>query len=457
MPIKKNFLTIIMVLITSMALAQSGTQSPYSSSGLGEIRFTGFSQHRANGGASRAQVSINNFSIANPASYANLKFTAYDVGLNASFGSLKTTDQEANTAAGNLSYFAMAFPLNTAKPMAVSFGTYQFTEVGYEIKNRINTDTPSYYNLFRGNGGLNKVYAGYAVSPIKNWNIGLNAELIFGNIQSLSAKVYPNTNALFSFSDETYTAYSGFDFDFGTQYSVQNNIRINQRIRRDTSSIKKPKKITIKHTFAATFNTQTTLNGDGYRYAETFVGPLFEKGSLTNIDTLIFEDNKKSTAIKPSGFGVAYSLTNGEKWGITAEMEQNQWSSVTNLANTQIPFFDNVRYSFGVNYIPNTKYEEEKGYFKKVRYSAGFKSEKLYYNFLGEQIKEIGISFGLGLPVIKSIRIEEEKLPIVSRVNITAEYLKRGTTENGLIQENYFNIILGLNLNDKWFTKRKYR
>jgi len=130
MPIKKNFLTIIMVLITSMALAQSGTQSPYSSSGLGEIRFTGFSQHRANGGASRAQVSINNFSIANPASYANLKFTAYDVGLNASFGSLKTTDQEANTAAGNLSYFAMAFPLNTAKPMDVRFGTNKLTEEG---------------------------------------------------------------------------------------------------------------------------------------------------------------------------------------------------------------------------------------------------------------------------------------------------------------------------------------
>jgi hypothetical protein len=457
MPIRKNLLAILMVLLTSMAMAQSGTQSPYSSSGLGELKFTGFAQHRANGGASRAQVSINNFSIANPASYANLKFTAYDVGLNASFGKLKTTDLEAKTASGNLSYFAMAFPLNTAKPMALSFGTYQFTEVGYEIKNRINTDTPSYYNLFRGNGGLNKVYAGYAVSPAKNWNIGMNATLIFGNIQSLSAKVYPNTNAKFSFSDETYTAYSGFDFDFGTQYSVLNNVHIKQKVKGDTTGLKKTKKVTLKHTFAATFNTDASLRGDGYRYAETFVGPLFEKGTLVSIDTLIFDDNKKSTAIKPSGFGVAYSLTNGEKWGITAEMEQNQWSGVTNLANAKNPFFDNIRYSVGVNFIPNTRYEDEKGYFKKVRYSAGFKSEKLYYNFFGEQINEIGISFGLGLPVIKSIRIEEEKLPVVSRVNITAEYLKRGTTENGLIQENYFNIILGLNLNDKWFTKRKYR
>jgi hypothetical protein len=81
----------------------------------------------------------------------------------------------------------------------------------------------------------------------------------------------------------------------------------------------------------------------------------------------------------------------------------------------------------------------------------------LYYNFGEEQISEVGISFGLGLPIVKSVRIEEEKVAIVSRVNLSAEYVKRGSTANGLVQENYFNIGIGLNLNDKWFTKRKYR
>ncbi|MEY2923776.1 MAG: hypothetical protein RLZZ337_316 [Bacteroidota bacterium] len=445
-----------MAFLTSMAMAQSGTQSPYSSSGLGEFKFNGFAQHKALGGASRAQVSINNFSVLNPASYANLKFTVYDVGLNASFGTLKTTDQEAKTASGNLNYFAMAFPFNTAKPMALSFGTYQYSDVGYEIKNAVSTDTPSYYNLFRGSGGLNRVYAGYAVSPLKNWNIGLNASFIFGNIQALSAKIYPNTDDYFSFSDETYTSYSGFDFDFGTQYSVQNNIRIKQKIKGDTTGVKRVKTVTLKHTLGATFNTQTTLKGDGYRYAETFFGRKFDAGTLTSIDTLIFEDNKKSTSVKPSSFGLAYALTNGEKWGITAEIEQNQWSDVTNQANGNL-FFDNVKYAFGFSFVPSTRYEEPKEFLKKVRYSVGFRNEQLYYNFFGEQINEVGISFGLGLPVIKSVRIEEEKLPVVSRVNITAEYIKRGTTNNGLIEENYFNLTLGLNLNDKWFTKRKYR
>jgi hypothetical protein len=55
---------------------------------------------------------------------------------------------------------------------------------------------------------------------------------------------------------------------------------------------------------------------------------------------------------------------------------------------------------------------------------------------------------------VKSVRIVEEKVAIVSTINITLEYIKRGST--GLIQEDYFKIGLGLNLNDKWFTKRKY-
>lgn len=445
-----------MVFLTWMAMAQSGTQSPYSSAGLGELKFAGFAQHRGMGGASRSQVSSSNFSLLNPASYANLKFTAYDVGLNASFGSLQTSDQEAKTASGNLTYFAMAFPFNTAKPMALSFGTYQYSDVGYEIKNTISTDTPSYYNLFRGNGGLNKVYVGYSVSPLKNWSIGANGSFMFGNIQSLSAKIYPNTDDYFSFSDETYTAYTGFDFDLGTQYTVYNNIRIKQRIPGDTTGTKKVKTVRISHTFGATYNSQTNLNGDGYRYAETFFGRKFDGGTLTSIDTLIFDDNKKSTAVKPSGFGLSYTINNGEKWALSAEFEQNQWSSVTNTSSSN-PFFDNMKYAFGFSVVPSTRYEEKSDYLKKVRYSIGFKKEQLYYNFFGEPLNELGISFGLGLPVIKSVRLEDEKIPVVSRVNITAEYLKRGTTENGLIQENYFNIILGLNLNDKWFTKRKYR
>jgi hypothetical protein len=45
---------------------------------------------------------------------------------------------------------------------------------------------------------------------------------------------------------------------------------------------------------------------------------------------------------------------------------------------------------------------------------------------------------------------------LFSNVNIGFEAGKRGTTDLGLIQENFFNTFLSLSLNDKWFEKRYY-
>jgi hypothetical protein len=60
-------------------------------------------------------------------------------------------------------------------------------------------------------------------------------------------------------------------------------------------------------------------------------------------------------------------------------------------------------------------------------------------------IKDFGISFGLGLPIGNQL----------TRLNISAEYGKRGEKTNSLIQENYVNLRLGLNLAEKWFQKNK--
>lgn len=433
---RKLLIQFFLVLFAGTSLAQTSTSSPYSSAALGELQFGGFTQHMAKGGLSRAERSKNNFSPLNPASYANVDFTVYDAGMKTNFGTLQTSSDEAMVSAGNFSHFGMAFPFNTEKGMGVSFGLYQYTDVGYDIRNSVNDAVPSYYNLFRGNGGINRVYAGYGVEVVKNLSLGVNFNYNFGSIQALSAKVYPNTDTHFSLSDEEYITYRGLDLDFGVQYTLQTN--------------------NLSHTIAATFNPGTTLNGRGYRYSETFFGRKFEQGTLTSIDTINFEDNVEKEADKPMGFGVAYSVRKGENWSLGVEFEQNNWSDVTNDVGGQ-SYYNNAKYAVGMTVIPKPAYDETGDFFKKVRYSAGFRYEDLFYNFFDTQLSEFGISFGLGLPVIKSVRLNEEKVAVVSRVNITAEYARRGTTDNGLIQENYFKLGIGLNLNDKWFTKRKYR
>jgi hypothetical protein len=60
------------------------------------------------------------------------------------------------------------------------------------------------------------------------------------------------------------------------------------------------------------------------------------------------------------------------------------------------------------------------------------------------EIKDFGISFGLGLP-----------LKQLSTVNMGFEFGKRGTTDNNLIEEDYFKFRLSLSLSEKWFVKRR--
>lgn len=440
----KNCWATLLMLVSISSVAQTGTSSPYSLTGLGELKYRGFAQHTAMGGATISQQSDNSFNPANPASFASLQFTVFDVGANMSLGTLSNASLSAETRSGNFTHFAMAFPFETKKKMAVSFGTGQYSDIGYEIKNTENADTPVNYSFYKGDGGINRVYVGYGIEIIKNLNVGANVNYNFGNIQNLKAKIYPLTNNVFSYSDETYYAYRGVDLDLGVQYAVYDTIRSN-----------KEKAGVLKHTFGGAFHTKSSLRGNGYRYSQSFFGTQFEQGNDGFIDSLIIKNNLKNTLTKPAGFTLGYTLSKGKQWSVSAEIEQNLWSSISSGGNTK--YFNNTRYSAGFTIVPKPSYDVAGGFFKKVRYSAGFRFENLYYNFDTKPIQELGISFGLGLPIAKSVRLEEEKVAVVSMINITAEYVKRGQTTNGLIQEEYLNIRLGLNLNDKWFTKRKYR
>ena len=66
--------------------------------------------------------------------------------------------------------------------------------------------------------------------------------------------------------------------------------------------------------------------------------------------------------------------------------------------------------------------------------------------FNNKSINDLGATIGLGLPVPGAF----------SNINVGFEYGQRGTTNAGLVQENYANFSIGLSLNDKWFVKRLY-
>lgn len=435
--LKKVFLLFSTIGASVIASAQVGTSSPYSISGLGELKFNGFVSQKNMGGASRALRSEFNYSVLNPASYTALRNTVYNAGAYMMGGSLTSSSISGKTADGNLGYFSMAFatPYEKKHDWGVSFGMHQLTDVGYSLK-VLNNDTFNSYNLFKGNGGLSTAYLGGAISPTKGLSVGANFNVNFGNIRALKAQVYPEDKSHFSFSDEVAIYNTGLNLDLGVQYSIQ--------------------KGGLDHTVGLTYSSKTKLNGKGTRYAETFFGRLLDQqGIVETIDTIIYSDTLRRTNYLPEKFGIAYSISKGDNWVLTAEYEKALWSGIKN--NEGFAYSDNERYALGFAIVPKPDYQTAGQYFSKVRYSAGMNYEKMFYNFFGQQIEEVGIAFGLGLPVVKTFNSRTGKVPIISRVNLGLEYTKRGTTVNGLVAEEYLTISLGLNFNDKWFIKRKYQ
>lgn len=115
---------------------------------------------------------------------------------------------------------------------------------------------------------------------------------------------------------------------------------------------------------------------------------------------------------------------------------------------SKIKYDNSNKIALGGFFIP--KYNSITSYWDRVTYRAGIKLEKtgLLVNGSGIEndftaIDDYGISFGVGLPVSNQL----------SNLNIGFEFGKRGETEKGLVQENYFNFRLSLSLNDKWFRK----
>jgi hypothetical protein len=81
-----------------------------------------------------------------------------------------------------------------------------------------------------------------------------------------------------------------------------------------------------------------------------------------------------------------------------------------------------------------------------MTYRAGYKFQDTGLVVNGKNILSHTGSIGFGFPVGTTI----------SSLNLGLEYGKKGSKSNGLIEENYFGISLGLTFSDRWFVKTKY-
>jgi len=410
----KQFLVAFFLLSVTVALAQEGTISPYSFYGIGVQKFKGTIENRTMAGISVYSDSIH-LNVQNPAGVADLRLVNYTIAASHKYETLKTDVQKERASTTSIDYLAMGIPMGK---FGASFGVLPATAVGYNLQTEVEDVTQTY----EGSGGLNEVFFSLAYQLLPGLNIGARASYNFGTIENNLSRVEENIQ--YGTSEFNTSELLGFSYTLGAQYKRLLNNGL--------------------HVVASTHYTPSTkLTSDNTRIIESFF--VLPSGSTAPRDTrdIPVEDSEFTF---PSQLTFGLGVGKNKKWFVGAEYTAQKTSNLTNRTFDVdfVTFNDDKTFRLGGFYIPN--YNALGNYWKRVVYRAGVRFEETGINIRGEDVNEFGISFGVGLPVGR----------LFSNINIGFEFGRRGTTNNGLVQENFFNTFVSLSLNDRWFKKRYY-
>ncbi len=411
----KKILVVVLMLVAIMSNAQEGTSSPYSFYGIGIQKFKGTVENRSMGGLSIYADSVH-LNLQNPASFGELRLTAYTVG--ATYNNFKISNQTESSSGDNASveYLAIGIP---AGKFGFGFGVIPFTSVGYQLE---SIDDNGVEELFTGTGGLNKVFLAAGLKVNENLSVGLDFNYNFGNIEEKSILNRPDVQ--FDTRELTSANLSSFSLSLGLMYKTM----VSEKLELSASVVSTP-------SFSLTF--------DGSRELSSIL--LGNNGQEIVIDRQETELEESEIDI-PAELKVGSGIGNPKNWFIGVEYSYSDSGDYTEALFIR----ENVEYSnaskvkVGGFYIP--KYNSLTNYFSRVTYRAGFRYEETGLNINNQSIDEFGISFGVGLPVGR----------LFSNTNIGFEYGQRGTKDFGLVREDFFNVSISLSLNDKWFRKIKF-
>ena len=444
-------LSFLMSFSSMVVIAQKGTQSPYSVFGLGELNNGQYAYFMAMGNVLTANTDSTIVNQNNPASYAYIaRFRPlFQIAMNAKFSKFSDSNGSSNQRQLGLNQFQLGLPI--AKNWGGAFGLTPYSSTGYKIFNTQVNDGDTVSQLINeGAGTISKFHFGTAYKHnFKNkskLSLGLNVNYLFGisnKIESFEYANFPNS-ALHS-RVENKTKVNALNFDLGLIYE--------QYLKNSSYSVG------LK--FSPATNLKAKQDLLAYNYSESYYNNYSYPFQV--IDTAEFITNNLGTIYLPQSFnfGAEYRFHHPEKGyfiKISSDVKYQKWSNYYeefSNVKTSPNFKDRVETGIGIQYSPHIGRNANNTltpWLSKLHYRVGFNYtlSELFVN--STQITNYGISFGLGIPVTTGNSN--------TNINFGAKYGSLGTTNSGLIKEDYLGIYFGVSISpgiyDRWFLKRKY-
>ena len=408
----------------------TGTYTPYSIYGVGDLSQPGSAYSKTMGGTGVAVRNNRYLNLINPAAVTardSLSFMA-DFSLYNDNKMFQQAGVKSASNTVNINDLAMSFPIWRKSAMMVGIMPYSDTGFGYSFNYtdpQLIGQTGNITYSATGAGSLYKAFAAAGVTFFKHLSLGVQWNYYFGKID----KVYSTT-----FNDASYNGVlngttgiiTGNGFKFGVQYEQP---------------------LGTKHalTVGATYSLPVKLRGtmESYRYSA---------GSAVS-DTLYYKMDNLGVDSKveiPSELVVGISFQERGRWVVTFDYSRSDWRTsgldgARGFTASSL-FASSVAQTFraGFEIVPNRN--DIRYYFNHVAYRVGAYHKKEYFLLNGKEVASTGITLGVTLPIVNNY----------NGFTIGVDLGQRGALSGEMIRERYVNISIGFNLFDIWFRKPQY-
>lgn len=428
---KKIIGTVLLAsLYVAPAIAQSGTNSPYSQYGLGQLSEQTSGFNRGMNGLGLGFREHNQVNYINPASYSSIDSLTFifDAGLSGQVTNFSENGQKKNANNADFEYAVAAF--RASKHLGVSFGIIPFTNIGYNysISDYLNGDkSTTFTNTYNGSGGMHQIYLGAGWEFVKGLSIGANVSYIWGDIDRSVVNSY--SDGYINTLSKYYTAtISSYRIDFGLQYTLPLN-----------------KKNSL--TLGLTYGLGHKLNSDPSCM-------VISTNTTTAVaDTTSFTVNNGLEI--PTSFGAGLTWNNNNKLKLGADFTYQKWgdtkfpvykviNDVPSYSLSDEYYSDRYKLTIGGEFCNN---ETSRNFIDRIRFRAGASYASSYYKVNGQDgPDEISVSVGFGIPIVNAYNNR-------SILNISGQWVR--SEAPGMLKENTFRINIGITFNERWFMKWK--
>jgi len=415
----RSFVFISLSILTSLGAMAQGNFSPYSQMGIGELE-DGFYNRTSGMSNTGLAYRSNRFIINNnPASYSALtdQFFTVEMGIRGSLINYYGTPVDPSSSqSGDITFRRLAMGMKLAKHWGSSIGLVPFSTQNYEydVPYYLQGSSSELANLhYSGHGSVNKVYWGNSYEFFHHVSVGVEAGYLFGQLNQKNTIQNLGTGSTLASTTNTVDLNNLY-----MQYGLQVYGRLGKK---------------WEYSLGGTFNPRNDLLASYNRV-------VLDNDSIQRNS----QELQQTYLGVPNAYGVGLSITHNQKYTLVADYKHQAWGAEkSSYPGKNYTIVDANRGSIGFEISKKKSFYNSKVELSYVQAGAYYGESYLQIN--GQQIKDYGITAAFGINGLKT--------PL--SYNIVFQYGIKGTQNNNLIEQRYFNLTFVVNYGAIWFTRGK--